>query len=428
MQADQSEVSRSTPDYRVYIPDSETAEDSSNQHFLVEQTPAGTLIAIWTQATGEAEPNQHVVSSRSTDGGEHWSSPTVVDGPSENDVDGEGLASWGFPIIAPSVLADDSHRIYCFYNKNIGINDARDDKTGVLRGRYSDDDGRTWSDEHVEYAIKDAAISHPDSSVPQNWIVYQSPTVTNDGAVLAGFTHWASDEVDDAIIFDRQSEVRFLRFENILREDDPHALRVTTWPDDDHGLQVPNPNRPGISVAQEPSVRRLPDGRFICVMRTLQGCVYFALSADNGRTWDTPRPLHYDADSPGVIENPIAPCPLYRFEEDRYLLVFFNNDGTGHGADGPMHIRVNRTPVWFSVGEMTGDRRHPLEFTPPRVLADNDRVPLGPNKRTEIGSYPSFVETDTERVFWYPDRKHFLLGKEISNKLDTANQADMPPE
>ncbi len=416
------ELHRTDPDYITYVPESVDTRHAENQHFIVIATPADTFLAIWTQSSSEADPDQRVVSARSTDEGQTWTDPIEIAGPGPTDA-GMGIASWGFPIVAPDIPESGRHRIYCFYNKNVGIDDSRGDTTGEMRCRFSDDDGRSWSDREIQYDIKSAAISHPKPDVPESWIVYQQPTVLADGSVLAPYTHWASNQfdvdLDGSAMFDRHSEVRFLRFEDIREEPDPASLTVTTWPHGEHGLQVPHPDRPGISVVQEPAARYLPDGRLLCAMRTLQGELYFALSEDDGRTWDTPRPLCYGPESEAQpLENPISPAPIYSLPNDRILLVFYNNDGTGHGGTGPQNTRVNRTPAWYTIGEYVDHPSHPISFDPPRILLDNDRIPYGPNDRTEVATYPSFFVYDDTPYFWYPDRKHFLLGKELTAKLD----------
>jgi hypothetical protein len=415
------QLRRTDPDYVTYVPEAVDGRDAENQHFIVRVTPRGTFLAIRTQASIEAAGDQRVVSARSTDQGETWSEPVEVDGPDDQD-DG-GMASWGFPVLAPGVTDDGGDRIYCLYVKNVGVNDSRAADTGALRYRYSEDDGRSWSDETFDLTIEPCAISNPNPDVPESWIVYQQPTVLDDGTVLAPFTHWASDACDvdltSSDMFNRHSEVRFLRFENIREVSDPSAVTVTTWPDADHGLQVPHPERPGISVAQEPTAKHLPDGRLICALRTLQGQVYFALSDDDGRTWDTPRPLCYGPDEDDQpIENPIAPCPLYETADDRLLLVFYNNDGTGHGAAGPTDTERNRTPAWYTVGEYVDHPSHPVRFDKPRILVDNGFQSLGAEHNTrQTATYTSFFEQDGRAYFWYPDGKYFLLGKDISDEL-----------
>jgi hypothetical protein len=412
------EWTRSRPDLVVFIPRGAKGRDAENQHFNVVAVPSGVFLAFWTQASVENAPDQRVVSSRSADRGRTWSEPIEIDGPKPGDPAGTGLASWEFPVVAPSVLPGKRARVYCFYNKNLGVNDACEDTTGALRCRWSDDDGLTWSRRTLDYRIASSALSHPDPAVPASWIVYQVPFVTPAGHVLAGFTRWASNAVDPGTgMFERSSEICFLRFENILSEPDPEKLVVTTWPQSPHGLRVPAGGGLAKSVAQEPTVQALSDGRLLCVMRTLTGEVYFALSADDGRTWDEPKPLCYEPRGEPLL-NPIAPCPLYRFADGRFFLVFYNNDGSGNGGAGPTDYKRNRSPAWFTLGEeIPGHPTHPIRFAQPRVLLANGGVPAGPIGRTEIATYCSFFEWEGTRYLWYPDRKHFLLGKMVTEEL-----------
>ena len=423
------EWQRTDPDLLVYIPKGAGGPDNANQHFNVVATPTGALLATWTSASRESDPNQRVVFSRSVDRGRTWSAPETIDGPAPDDPPGTGLASWQFLIVAPRILPDGGTRIWCFYNKNIGIDDARTADTGVLRGRCSDDDGVSWSAETYDLPIEPNAISHPDPKVPPTWIVYQNPTVTPEGAVLAGFTRWASNAVDPGIgMFERASEVCFLRFENVLAEPDPGKLIVTTWPKTPHGLSVPNPLRPGINVAQEPTNPSLADGRLICLMRTLQGRIYFALSEDDGRSWDQPRVLCYEPGGAPIL-HPMAPCPLYKLKDGRFMLLFYNNDGSGHGGKGPTDSVNVRNPAWITVGrEIPGERNQPIRFGPPKVFASTDWVPVpGGDVGTQVATYTSLVEDRGERILFYPDRKHFLLGRYLTDEWladcdpDTAN-------
>ncbi|MCL6519497.1 MAG: exo-alpha-sialidase [Armatimonadetes bacterium] len=412
------EWKRTNPDLVVYLPKGIDGPDHTNQHFNVVATPSGTFLATWTSGTREAAPDQRVVFSRSTDRGKTWSEPEVLDGAKPNDPPGTGMASWQFPIICPGVLPGGSTRIWCFYNKNIGIDDARAADTGVCRGRYSDDDGITWCEKTYDIPIEPNAISHPDPKVPPTWIVYQTPTVTPEGAVLAGFTRWASNAVDPNVgMFERASEVCFLRFENILTEADPDKLVVTTWPKTPHGLSAPNPFRPGINTAQEPTNPSLSDGRLICVMRTLLGRIYFALSEDDGRTWDEPRPLLYEPGGQPLL-NPMAPCPLYKLKDGRFLLVYFNNDGSGHGGSGPTDSRNVRNPAWITIGrEIPGEKKQPIRFGKPKVFASTDWTPIsGTDTGTQVATYTSLVEDKGERILFYPDRKHFLLAKYLTDE------------
>ena len=416
----ENEWERTEPDLLAFIPESFSGPGACNQHFLVVKTPPGTFLGFWTQSTFENAADQRVVCSRSLDRGKTWSPPQTIDGPGPDDPPGTGLASWGFPIVAPGLLEDGGHRVYYLYNKNVGIDDAREDTTGPVRCRYSDDDGLSWSDSFIDFPIAPSAISHPDPSVPPNWIVYQNVFTTPEGHVLAPFTRWASHTWDPAVklslnLLEHWSEIYFLRFENILSERDPAKLIATTWPRAAHGIQVESPWRPGVSVAQEPTVQALSDGRLICVLRSLRGVNYFALSDDDGRSWDAPRILRYEPGGNPIL-NPMSPSPLYRLRDGRYLHLFYNNDGTGNGGKSPVDAKHNRYPAWLTVGrEIPGERDHPLRFGPPKIVATSNGVLLPHTGGTQVAVYPSLVDDGQDRILFYPDRKHYLLGKYISD-------------
>ncbi len=417
----ENEWERSEPDLLAYIPDDFVGADACNQHFLVVKTPPGSFLGFWTQSTFENAGDQRVVVSRSLDRGRSWSKPYTIDGPQPGDPRGTGLASWGFPIVAPGLLADGGHRVYYIYNKNVGLDDAREDTTGLVRCRWSDDDGLSWSEETMDFPIAPSAISHPDPTMPPNWIVYQNIFSVPGSHVIAPFTRWASNTFDPAVklslnLLEHWSEICFLRFENILTERDPHKLVATTWPKSQHGIQVENPWRPGVSVAQEPTVQALADGRLICVFRTLTGANYYALSEDDGRSWDEPRVLRYEPGGNPVL-NPMAPSPLYRLRDGRYLLLFYNNDGSANGGKSPVDSKRNRYPVWLTVGrEIPGEREHPLRFGPPKIFTTSNGILLPYTGGTQVAVYPSLVDDGQERVLFYPDRKHYLLGKYITDE------------
>jgi hypothetical protein len=406
----------SRPDFVVFIPPAGTENQGTNQHVLVVPTPERTFLAFWTQASQENNPDQRVVMSRSEDQGHTWSPPVVLAGdPSGQE---NRTASWQFPYVVPHTGC-----IYLFWNQNVGIVDARADTTGALMYRWSHDDGRTWSEPRT-LTIRKSAISSPDPDTPENWVTYQCPIMTPDGDVMVGFTRWASRAVQpEGGLFDRDSEIWFLRFDNILSEPDPTRLTVTTLPDGDHGLRVPRPDKPRISVAQEPSFQALSDGRLICVMRTRTGCIHYALSADQGHTWDEPRPLRFAPGGP-VVPQPLASCPLYKLRDGRFVLIFHNNDGSANGGTSASDSRRNRRPVYIAIGREIHDPDQPIVFGKPRVLADNGGRPVGPSNHTQIGTYPSLFEFDNQVYFWYPDRKHYVLGKVLTP--DLLNDTGLP--
>ena len=71
----------------------------------------------------------------------------------------------------------------------------------------------------------------------------------------------------------------------------------------------------------------------------------------------------------------------------------------------------------FAVGEYRPDAHQPIWFSQPRLIADTDRVPGGIQNRIEYGAYSSLTEHRSRRILWYPDRKHFLLGRLVPDEL-----------
>src|SRR5262245_61304175 len=97
-----AELYATRPDFVVLVPEVQGGEasDTGNEHFLVFDGPDGSLMAVWTQSTAEAQPDQHIAFARSTDEGVTWSKPRVIAGPRKP---GEGhMASWGYPLVSRS--------------------------------------------------------------------------------------------------------------------------------------------------------------------------------------------------------------------------------------------------------------------------------------------------------------------------------------
>jgi hypothetical protein len=428
-----NEWRRTNPDLRVYVPEEANGFDAVNQHFLVTRSPRGCWLAFWTSAADEGEMNQSVLISRSSDRGVHWSEPAVIDGPwmrnrdfkAPRQIDGAwiasssvvneeagkkfaGIASWGFPVVVP-----DLNRVYCFYFRCPGKADLGYAAGGVLTGRYSEDDGETWS-ESFEVPVRRTAGDHPDVSVPPNMIIWQTPTTISNGDVIAPFTSWTSAES----VVGPGSESYFLRFDNILTERNAARLTTTTLPEGNRGLRFPSCQNLSFSFCEEPATVELSDGRLFCVMRTDSGYIVFTISGDQGLTWSAPAPLYRDGEHELML-NPVTPCPLWKLQDGRYLLLFCNNKGDANGGYFPCGfdcVRMNRYPAFLSVGrEDLQNTRCPLRFGPPKMILDTQGKSMGPGGRTEVGSYSSLLEDGDDRILFYPDRKHFLLGKRLTD-------------
>jgi hypothetical protein len=206
-----------------------------------------------------------------------------------------------------------------------------------------------------------------------------------------------------------------MRFENIDESPDPEDLRITWLPEREGTIRVPPAVEPershGYSLAEEPAIVLLPDGRLCLCMRTVTGRIWYTVSDDHGRSWRPPEAMRY---SDGGVEvlHPKSPAPLYRLEDGRYLLFFHNHDGHAYGATGPWDMDARR-PLFLAAGAFRPKARQPIWFSKPKLFCDTQGVGVGHDSLFWLAMYASLTERSIERIFWYPDRKHFLLGRYI---------------
>ncbi len=154
----------------------------------------------------------------------------------------------------------------------------------------------------------------------------------------------------------------------------------------------------------------------------MTGYIWYSVSDDDGESWRAPEVLRFTDDGE-EIPNPMAPSPLYRLNDGRYLLLFYNNTGRRDGYDQfrrkweVNQLNFLRNPAYISIGEFRPGAHQPLWFSRPKLLLDTGGIAFGPKKTASIATYPSLTERDKTRILWYPDRKHFLLGKYLPDTL-----------
>jgi hypothetical protein len=294
--------------------------------------------------------------------------------------------------------------------------------TGQMTGIFSDDNGTNWSKPEV-VPFPRTKRDNPDESYPANWICWQKPTrIARDGKYLAGITRWTSQGVfknPGKSWTSHDSVVEFMRFENVDENPVPGEMQVTLLTPDDKALVVPHPVYSSVSVCQEPATVKLPDGRLFCIMRTMKGSPFWSVSADQGQTWSKPRRL-LKCDGGEALMHPLSPAPIYDLKGDgagsgRYVLFINGNDGHYEGSL-PEQTDRNRRPLFIVAGRYRGGAEQPVWFDEPRLFMDHDGIPLGApgaRGRLDLAMYASFTVRHGEHVFWYPDRKFFLLGKRV---------------
>ena len=407
------EWQRTEPDVVVYLP--QTDEDGDNEHFLVFEAPqSDELLAIWTQSSVEGRGDNRAVVARSKDG-KTWSSPAIIAGKAKGRT--EDQASWAFPIVSKK------GRIYCFYTKDIGNPDTKQ-HSGVIGCYYSDDNGYNWVKGN-DISFPKNKFDNPDPAITPNWIVWQKPIRDSKGRYIAGYTQWTSESVVERPTrnwTDQDSRCAFMRFENIDDNPLPEEMVITWLPRDSEGLEVLHKKYPQISVSQEPAIVLLPDKRLFCVMRTMTGYTWYSVSDDDGETWRKPEVLRYK-DGGEPVPNPMVSCPVYALSGNKYMLVFYNNDGKLGEYDQfkdkweTNQLNFLRNPAHIAKGEFRPGAHQPVWFSQPLKLLDTNNIPVGPKGTAEVATYPSVTEKNNRRILWYPDRKHYLLGKYLPDKI-----------
>ncbi len=410
---------RTEPDYVVYLPMTRLGTDGYADHFLVSSTPGGDLLATWTMSGIEGSNDTRLVYTRSEDEGETWAPPKFLCGREG----GEGIACmFAFPVMSKV------GRIYLYYSKDKGIYDFGFRVTAVLGCHISDDDGRTWQDTGHEFDYARTKFDHPDPKVPCNCICWQKPVRDAKGRPMETFTRSSSKAVFPpsaptswgVSYFDNTGQI--MRFDNIDEGPDPVDVKITWLPPEEGALRHPLPrsvepeHSRGYCMFHEPSVALLPDGRIFSTASTVSGHLIYAVSEDpDGQRWSKPDVLRYMDDGTPLL-HPVAPAPFYRLEDGRYLIFYHGHEGYRFGGLGPRETGPGRRPTCVSVGEYRPDAHQQIWFSKPKQLCDTDGVGAGPEELVWLAQYSSLTERNGRRVYWYPDRKHFLLGRNITDE------------
>ncbi len=325
-------------------------------------TGDGNWLCTMTTGDGhEGTTGQHIVSTISKDQGRTWSPLTEIE-------PADGVeASWAVPMVTPY------GRVYVFYTYNgDGVRTLPGQTTGIRSDthgwycyRFSDDHGRTWSNERYRLPMRVTACDHGNEwkgAVQMFWGIDKPSSVA--GRTLFAFTKLARYFLQDG-------EGWVFYSDNLLVERDPGKLRWELRPEGEHGVRHPDFG----SVQEEHNLVPLDEnGHLYMVYRTTHGYPAHSYSDDWGKTWTVPEYMTY---TPGgrQMKTPRA-CPkLWRCENGKYLFWFHNHSGEGFRP---------RNPAWIAGGEVRDGR---LYWSQPEILLYD----LEPNT---VMSYPDLIEQD----------------------------------
>lgn len=392
------EIARTNPDRILFYP-KRTEYEIDNVHLHVIKHPCGKLFAVWTQSAFDDYGNNHAVFSIGSPDGKIWTEPKYIVGCTEDNSGDDTQASWAVPVMSRS------GKIYLIYLSELdNANREEGGFCGIFKVISTTDLGQTWS----KPTIIEAPVTPRDYSRSQRNVIFQIPTRLSHGRVLVGFTKWTSLRLQNSYEhwYEQDSRVCFFRLENLDEDPDVANLRYTFLPESSD-IILPLPSKPSVSVAQEPSIVKLPDGRLFCALRTALGYAAYSLSNDNGTTWSVPKPICFTDGS--LLAHPLSPCPMYEIGEGRYALLYH-----GHAED----VGRCRNPLFRAVGHYAPDAEQPIAFETSESelfmrLPDDASIPS--HEDNQLAIYGSVCEVDGHKMLWYPERKCFLLGKILDN-------------
>ena len=398
------DILKNKPDYVVFVPKQPRAKDKRdpakpgdtyNDHFQVICNPSNQhLYAFWTQASREADIDQHIAFSKSVDKGVTWTPPVVLAG-SPNKKNPALLASWQQPMLSKS------GRLYCLWNQQTT---SRGPHCGMMFGAFSDDDGDTWSAPKLVPFAERMDADPLDDHIPPSWCNWQRPLRLGDGGkYFVGCSRHGKAPYDER----GGCKIEFWQFENIDDNPPVQDIRIKYLSTNRHALSAKDLEKAGGFRASEPALEeaapvRLPDGRLFAIMRSSVGSPVWAQSRDGGATWSAPKILK-DAEGKPYL-HPRSPCPMYDWKGPEaasgkyFALVHQTFDFNEPKRNAYQH----RGPLYLIAGEFDPDGEQPVKFKPPKLFAP---------RRGGTSFYTSYCIVDGKGVLWYNDMKFYLCGR-----------------
>lgn len=347
----------------------------SDQPYIVQTDDGAWLCAMTTGSGMEGATGQHIITQRSFDQGETWVDRVEVEPPEGPE------ASYAVLLKVPS------GRVYVFYNHNTdnvrsviaddppyaGGRCERVDSLGYYVFKYSDDHGRTWSEERFPIPQRNFEIDRHNAyggELKFFWNV--GKPFVHEGAGLVPIHKVGGFGYN----FFTSNEGALLRSDNILTETDPRKIRWETLPEGDVGLRTPAGGGP---IAAEQSFSVLSDGSIYVVYRSIDGHPVYSYSRDGGRTWGAPAYKRYA--NGRLMKHPRAANFAWKTSNGKYLYWFHNHGGRSYD---------DRNPVWLVGGEeVESPAGRVIRWSQPEVLLYDEDTHVRM-------SYPDLVEENGE--------------------------------
>lgn len=253
-------------------------------------------------------------------------------------------------------------RVLFIYTHYTGTS-ADDHATAYLAGRYSNDKGKTWTQEDIKIIDQEGAMNVMSVSLIrlQNGeiaLFYLKKNSTFDCIPMMRISKdeaktWSEPKpcITDKEGYFVLNNNRVIQLKNgrlilaVALHQSPgdqkfsNLGRLWSYYSDDNGktwiasVEVANP---GKIVTQEPGMVELKNGNILMYARTTANVQYFSYSKDRGETWSDIEP--------GNLKSPCSPATIARIPSTGDLLVVWNDNG----------IDQNRTPLNIAISKDDG--------------------------------------------------------------------------
>lgn len=262
------------------------------------------------------------------------------------------------------------------YTHFYGGND--DYAPAYLAGRYSADEGATWTDSDVVILPNEAGMNVMSVSLlrlasGRAALFYLRKESTSDCRPYMRLLHeHVPPHEPDAwgpaipIIPDERAGYYVMNNDRVIQLDsnrliapvayhrtptgeplDPYGI-LQCYLSDDEGQTwyagkplAPARHKGHPVMLQEPGVVPLKDGRLMLFSRTDAGCQYLSYSQDGGVSWTPPKP--------SAIRSPLSPASIKRIPTTGDLLLVWNDH-----TDIPPGLRGLRTPLTLAISRDNG--------------------------------------------------------------------------
>ena len=254
-------------------------------------------------------------------------------------------------------------RILFVYSHYTGTS-ADDHANAYLAGRYSTDNGKTWTNEDVKIVGQEGIMNVMSVSLLrlQNGEIALFYLRKNSDSDCIPLLRISGDEADtwsdpiecitdrDAYFVLNNNRVIQLKDGRLMMAVAMHKSpgdstfasigRIWSYYSDDNGRmwkasqEVANPDS---VVTQEPGLTELDNGEVLMYLRTMSGVQYFSYSKDKGETWSQIEKSN--------IHSPCSPASITRIPSTGDLLLVWNDNGSNQ----------KRTPFNIAYSEDEGE-------------------------------------------------------------------------